>query len=167
MTFRASIEWQQHTLDPAFYVAAIRRGVRFIFGVEVRKDGSLIEDTQQPGIFAQWQAKERAHRPGQRRDRKAGGAEPPRPITSGLPPAIGTSGAAPSAAPASRIALIVVPGGGWVRELTPYVPGTSPVIACLDGRHLRRRKPKPALGVDYLPAARNALGAPRRRAICD
>jgi hypothetical protein len=56
MKFRARRERVDYDLSPSFFAAALHEGVRHFFGVECGKHG-LLEDEQQPEMFAQWQAK--------------------------------------------------------------------------------------------------------------
>jgi hypothetical protein len=55
MKFRAEREDQDYDLYPQFFGQLLETGVRIFFGVMVGDDGRLLEDTQQPELFKQWQ----------------------------------------------------------------------------------------------------------------
>ena len=53
MEFRAAREGIPHELSTAWYCDMLSQGVRVFFGVVVCENG-LIEDLQQPELFAEW-----------------------------------------------------------------------------------------------------------------
>jgi hypothetical protein len=55
MTFRAAREQQPHDLTVEYYRTCIAQGVNTIFGVTVGTLGP-VSDSQQPLLFAEWQA---------------------------------------------------------------------------------------------------------------
>jgi hypothetical protein len=53
MQFRAKREGMEYGLKPSFFHNALIAGTKGFFGVQV-DDNGLIEDTQQPAMFAEW-----------------------------------------------------------------------------------------------------------------
>jgi hypothetical protein len=55
MRFRAAMEGQGYDLEPGFFGAALLKGVRSFFGIEVN-DSGIVSDTQQPEVLKQYWA---------------------------------------------------------------------------------------------------------------
>ena len=54
MRFRAAQEGMRYDLTPEWLRQGIMTGCRAFFGVVISEDGKLVEDVQQPELFARW-----------------------------------------------------------------------------------------------------------------
>jgi hypothetical protein len=53
LAFRARREGVAYSLDPGFFLDALRRGAVMIFGIHIGADG-IEADEQNPAAFAEW-----------------------------------------------------------------------------------------------------------------
>jgi hypothetical protein len=53
MQFRAKREGQGYALSPEWFASCLAKGATRFFGIEV-SDTRLVEDEQQPELFAEW-----------------------------------------------------------------------------------------------------------------